>query len=57
MTVRIGPASRSDHDLRITHWDGSGNLLTIELTWDDWDELIADADHLRATGSFRDVVV
>ncbi len=55
--MRIGPPSRSDHDLRLSHWDGTGNLLTLDMTWAQWDELVADADHLRTTGSFRDVVV
>jgi hypothetical protein len=52
--VRIGQSTGSGMDLRITDWNAKG-ILTIELTWAEWDELCKDADYLRATGQFRDI--
>jgi len=49
----IGPATGPSQDLRITSWQDDG-ILTVELTWLEWDELCKDADHLRTTGQFRD---
>ena len=49
--MRIEPSP--DHDVRVTHWDVGGNILTLDLTWAEWDKLVADADHLRTTGQLK----
>lgn len=54
--MRIGPSTGVGQDLRLTSWDSDG-LLTVEMTWAEWDELVEDAQHLRATGEFRDAGV
>jgi hypothetical protein len=48
--MKIGP-STSD-ELRISHWDAQG-LLIIDMSWDDWDELVKDAEYFRKTGRVR----
>ena len=45
--MRIEPVGHSGHNLRMTHWDISGNILTVDLTWAEWDELVAAANRLR----------
>lgn len=52
--MRIGKATGPGQDLRMTTLEGGG-LLTIEMTWAEWDALVKDAEHLRRTGEMRDV--
>ena len=52
--MRIGKSTGAGQDLRMTAWDKDG-LLTVEMTWAAWDELVKDAEHLRETGEMRNV--
>lgn len=52
--MRIGQATGTGQDLRISSFR-DGGILTVEMTWAEWDELCKDAEHLRATGCFRDM--
>ena len=52
--MRIGPPTGRGQDLRITSFEGKG-ILIIEMTWNEWDELIKDADYLKKTGKVRDM--
>ena len=53
--MRIGPATGAGQDLRVTSFEGGG-LLTVEMTWAEWDELVKDAEHFRSTGDVRELL-
>lgn len=52
--MRIGKSTGLGQDLRMTAFTRDG-LVVVEMTWDEWDELVKDAEHLRETGEFRDI--
>jgi hypothetical protein len=51
--MRIGQATGTGQDLRMSSFR-DGGILTVEMTWAEWDELVKDAEYLRNTGRFRD---
>lgn len=50
--MRVGPPTEAGQDLQISHWDTQGTLI-INMSWDDWDELVKDADYFRKHGRPR----
>jgi hypothetical protein len=57
--MKIGPPSGEGKDLRISAFlpteDGELGILTLEMTWKEWDELEKDAHYFRAYGKVREV--
>ena len=45
--MNIQKPRQPNADLRVTHWDPTGNILTIDMTWTEWDGLVAEAEALR----------
>jgi hypothetical protein len=45
--MMIAPSHRPGKDVRVTHYDPSGNLLNLDLSWEAWDDLVAVAERLR----------
>lgn len=54
--MKIGPPTGEGKDLRITEFVpsmGGMGVITMELTWKEWNELVKDANYFRAYGKVR----